>query len=166
MPPLPTALTKRVVIGLLALSTSGAAAIALYEGTKNTAYVDPVGVVTVCTGHTKTAKIGTTLTDAQCADLLRQDVSATATAMKRLVKVPLTQKQYDALLSFTFNVGEGNLAKSRLLAYVNSNQCWEAGKEFSKWTYADGKKLAGLVTRRASERKQWETGCPMGNYKT
>ena len=153
------ALNKRVVIGLLALSTSGAAAIALHEGVVKTAYIDPVGVTTICAGHTKTAKLGQTLTDAQCAELLKTDVADAATAIKRLVRVPLTQNQYDALVSFTFNVGEGNLAKSRLLREVNAGNCWAVGAQFMRWDYAGGRKLAGLTKRRQYEREQWETGC-------
>lgn len=156
---LTTSLTKRVVIGLLALSTSGAAAIAYYEGVRKVAYVDPVGVVTICAGHTKTAKLGQKLTDAECAELLKDDVQDAAVAIKRLVTIPLTQNQYDALVSFTFNVGEGNLAKSTLLKQINAKRCWAAGREFSRWDYAGGQRLPGLTKRRADERTKWETGC-------
>ena len=153
---------QRVAASVLALSALGVGAIVQHEGMKRTAYVDPVGVVTVCAGHTRTAKLGQTLTAAQCAELLKQDVRDSELAVKRLVKVPLTQNQFDALVSFTFNVGAGSLAKSTLLRKLNAYDCWGAGAEFSRWTYAGGRVLPGLVTRRASERATFETGCPTG----
>ena len=160
-----TTVKQRVGATLLALSAAGAVAIVQHEGLRQTAYVDPVGVVTVCAGHTRTAKLGQTLTAAQCTALLKQDVRDSEQAVKRLVKVPLTQNQFDALVSFTFNVGAGNLAKSTLLRKLNANDCWGAGAEFSRWTYGGGCVLPGLVTRRASERATFETGCPTGrNY--
>lgn len=159
-------LKQRVVAALLSLSALGAVTIVGYEGMKPKAYVDPVGVVTVCAGHTKTASLGQTKTKAECVDLLRQDVVDAENAVKELVKVPLTQPQFDALVSFTFNVGEANLAKSTLLKRINDVDCWGAGKEFSKWVYAKGVLLPGLVKRRASERAYWETGCPHDNFKT
>lgn len=155
----------RVVVVALTLSAAGAGAIVAYEGLHKVAYVDPVGIVTVCAGHTKTAKLGQVKTDAECEALLKEDVKDAEAAVRRLVVVPLTQAQFDALVSFTFNVGSSNLAKSTLLKKVNAFDCWGAGAEFLRWTYGGGKELSGLVIRRASERKHWETGCPRGNFK-
>lgn len=157
-----TTVKQRVGAALLALSAAGAVAIVQHEGLKKTAYVDPVGVVTVCAGHTATAKLGQTLTKQQCAELLKQDVIHAERAVKRLVKVPLTQNQFDALVSFVFNVGEGNFAKSTLLRRINANDCWGAAQEFNRWVYAGGRVLPGLVQRRASEGRTWATGCPTG----
>lgn len=155
----------RVVVVALTLSAAGAGAIVAYEGLHKVAYVDPVGIVTVCAGHTKTAKLGQVKTLAECEALLKEDVKEVEVAVRRLVTVPLTQAQFDALVSFTFNVGSSNLAKSTLLKKVNAFDCWGAGAEFMRWTYGGGKELPGLVIRRASERKHWETGCPRGNFK-
>lgn len=152
-------LKSRLVVTALVLSSAGAGAIVAHEGMRKTAYVDPVGVVTVCAGHTATAKLGQVKTPAECEELLKRDVKHAENAIKRLVTVPLTQGQFDALTSFVFNVGETAFAKSTLLRKVNANDCWGAGKEFSRWTMAGGKELPGLVTRRASERTQWEKGC-------
>lgn len=163
---LPDAIKGRVAALALVLSTAGAGAIVAHEGMRRVAYVDPVGVVTVCAGHTKTAKLGQVKTEAECAELLKQDVKHAEAAVKRLVKAPITQPQYDALVSFVFNVGETSFAKSTLLKKVNAFDCWGAGAEFMKWTYAGGKQLPGLVKRRADERRHWETGCAQGNYKT
>jgi lysozyme len=161
---LPTSVTGRVAAATLALSMAGAGAIVAHEGMRKVAYVDPVGVVTVCAGHTLTAKLGQVKTPEECAVLLQQDVEVAQTAVKRLVKVHITQDQFNALVSFTFNVGEGNFAKSTLLRKANAGDCWGAGAEFPRWTKAGGKELPGLVTRRAEERKQWEKGCAPSKY--
>lgn len=162
---LPTSIKGRVAAGLLSLSVAGAGAIVAHEGMRKVAYVDPVGIVTVCAGHTKTAKLGQVKTEAECAELLKQDVKHAEAAVRRLVTVPVTQAQFDSLTSFVFNVGEANFARSTLLKKVNAFDCWGAGAEFSKWVYAGGRELPGLVKRRADERKHWETGCAKGNYK-
>jgi lysozyme len=156
---------QRLVAGVLSLSALGAAGIVAHEGMRKVAYVDPVGIVTVCAGHTKTAKLGQVKTEAECQELLKQDAKHAEAAVKRLVTVPVTQRQYDALTSFVFNVGETSFAKSTLLKKLNAFDCWGAGKEFSRWTYAGGQQLPGLVKRRADERKEWESGCATGNYK-
>lgn len=158
-------LKTRIAASLLGLSSIGAFGIVAHEGMKRVAYVDPVGVVTVCAGHTKTAKLGQVKTEAECAELLKGDVKHAENAVRRLVKAPLTQPQFDSLVSFVFNVGETSFAKSTLLKKVNAFDCWGAGAEFSKWTYAGGRELPGLVKRRADERRHWETGCAKGNYK-
>lgn len=150
---------SRLGATLLALSSAGALGVIAHEGMQRVAYRDPVGVVTVCAGHTATARLGQVKTEAECAQLLKLDVKEAETAVKRLVTVPITQNQFDALVSLTFNVGSTNLAKSSLLRKVNGGDCWGASREFSRWTYAKGVQLPGLVTRRAYERKQWETGC-------
>jgi lysozyme len=124
-----------------------------------------VGIVTVCAGHTRTAKLGQKLTEAECEALLKEDVKHAEKAVKRLVKVPLTQNQFDAVVSFVFNVGEGRFASSTLLKKINRYDCWGAGAEFSRWVYGGDKVLPGLVKRRADERKAWESGCATGNYK-
>jgi lysozyme len=162
---LPKILKSRVAAGALALSSIGALGIVGHEGMKRVAYVDPVGIVTVCAGHTSSAKLGQVKTEAECAELLKQDTKHAEGVVKRLVKTPLTQKQYDSLVSFVFNVGETSFARSTMLKKINLNDCWGAGSEFSKWTYAGGRELPGLVIRRADERKHWETGCSTGNYK-
>jgi lysozyme len=157
---------QRIAAGLLSLSALGALGIVAHEGMQRVAYVDPVGVVTVCAGHTATARLGQVKTEAECAALLQADVKAAEGAIKRLVKAPITQAQFDALTSFVFNVGPTAFAQSTLLKKINAVDCWGAGKEFSRWTYAGGRELPGLVTRRAYERKQWETGCASGKYTT
>ncbi len=152
-------LKGRVAVALLSLSLGGAGAIVAHEGMRQVAYVDPVGVVTVCAGHTKTAKLGQTKTKEQCSNLLMQDVRNSEIAIKRLVTAKLTQRQYDALVSFVFNVGEGNFAQSTLLKYINSGQCYAASREFLRWDKAKGQRLPGLTNRRKAESAEFASGC-------
>lgn len=166
IPALPTTVKGRVAAVLLSLSIAGAGAIVAHEGMRNVAYVDPVGIVTICAGHTATAKLGQIKTDAECSELLYKDAREAADAVRRLVKVPVSQDQFDALVSFAFNVGPTALAKSTLLRKANAGDCWGAGAEFMRWTYAGGTQLPGLIKRRAYERKQWEKGCDRGFQKT
>jgi GH24 family phage-related lysozyme (muramidase) len=84
-------------------------------------------------------------------------------AVRRLVKVPLEPWQYDALVSFAYNCGEGNLGKSTLLKKVNANDFAGAAKEFAKWNKGGGKVLAGLTRRRASEALLFQN-IPDENY--
>ena len=140
----------------------GALFIIGHEGTEPRVYLDPVGIPTVCTGHTATVSkkdVGRTFSEEVCADLLQQDLRVSEAAVKRLVKQPITQAQYDALVSFTFNVGAGNLSRSTLLRRLNAGQCMAAAREFNRWVYAGGVKLAGLVRRRHEESILFATGC-------
>lgn len=152
----------RVAAAALTLSAGGLGSIAVHEGTVNTVYKDVAGIATVCSGHTATvtlADLGKYYSPASCKYLLKKDTSSAEAAVKRLVKVPITQEQYDALVDFTFNVGSGNLASSTLLKKVNSNQCWAAVHEFYKWNRAGGKVQPGLVNRRADNARDYATGC-------
>ena len=135
----------------LVLSAAGLGFIQQHEGTVQTAYLDAVGVPTICTGSTYDVRLGMVATFDDCAERLRIDSSRAADAVRRLVHVPLTQEQFDALVSFTFNVGEGNLAKSTLLRKLNQGDYCGAGREFLRWDKAKGKTLQGLSRRRAGE---------------
>jgi lysozyme len=119
------------------------------------AYLDPVNVLTIGYGHTNhhEPKItaDTVWTQAQCDEVLAKDMAIFEEAVTRRVKVPLKQHQFDALVSFTFNLGEGNLAKSGLLRKLNAGDYDGAAREFPNWVRAGGKVLSGLVRRRNSE---------------
>jgi lysozyme len=151
----------RRIAAVMTLSVAGASGIVYHEGTVGKVYLDPVGIPTVCVGHTRTvtkADVGKDMS-AQCAQLLVSDTKAAQSAVGRLVLVPVTQAQYDALVSFTFNVGEGNLRSSTLLLKLNSYDCHGAAAEFPRWNKARGKVLPGLVKRRADERITFEQDC-------
>lgn len=138
--------------GLFAITTGLVAFIAGHEGTKAVGYLDPVGIPTVCTGHTATAVVGERRTQAECADLLRDDLSEAAMGL-RCVKVPVTEGQFNAFVSFVFNVGAGNFCSSTMVRKLNAGDYVGACRELPKWVYAKGQKLPGLVRRRAEEMR-------------
>jgi len=154
-----TTLKKKVAATLLSFSLVGVTALLNHEGVVLPAYVDPVGVVTVCAGHTKTAKLGQLKTLAQCEQLLKEDTAYAEAVVRRKVTVPITQEQYDSLVSFVFNVGSGAFASSTLLRKLNAGDCWGAGAQFIRWDKAKGRRLKGLTIRRADERANFETAC-------
>lgn len=84
-------------------------------------------------------------------ELLAQDVVRAENAVLRLIRVPLTNGQFDALVSFAFNIGAGALQRSTLRRKVNNEDHHDASTEFRKWVWAGGKKLNGLVKRRKAE---------------
>lgn len=102
----------------------------------------------------KLAKVNT---EADAEILLKQDVMKHETAVNFRVNVKLNQNQFDALVSFTFNVGIGNLQRSTLLKKINLSDYKGAAEEFPKWNTANKKVLLGLTRRRAAERKLFET---------
>jgi lysozyme len=122
------------------------------EGDRLAAYYCPAGILTIGVGHTgPDVKHGMKITQAQSDALLAADLAKFEKAVARNVKVPLTQNQFDALVSFTYNLGEGNLRSSTLLKRVNAGDFTAAAAEFSKWDKAGGRVLAGLTKRRAAE---------------
>lgn len=141
------------------LSTEGIELIKKHEGVRQTVYADPIGLPTGGVGHLLSAEervkfpIGTALTDEQVDAWLREDVGEAEAAVRAAVKVELTQHQFDALVSFTFNVGAGALRNSQLLRLTNEKLWDKAAKEFSRWIYAGGKIFNGLRNRRKDEAK-------------
>lgn len=91
------------------------------------------------------------ITEAQAKDLLRKDVQEAEHAVFRLITAPLTDNQFDALVSFTYNLGSGALQRSTLRWKVNREEHAAAPAEFMKWVWAGGRKLEGLIRRREDE---------------
>lgn len=143
----------------LYMSDAGVEQVKQHEGYKRTAYLDAVNIPTICYGSTANVVLGRTATPAECTFRLRVDLEVAAEGVRSSVKHKLTQEQFDALVSFTYNVGAHNLKTSTLVRKVNAGDCAGAGAEFNRWVYAKGKKLNGLVTRRAQERELWDSGC-------
>ncbi|MDR0261012.1 MAG: lysozyme [Comamonas sp.] len=132
--------------------------VATYEGTVLRTYRDPIGIVTACTGHTDPElQMGQTFTKAQCEALLYQDLAKHADALD-CIRRPLTDGQRAAFLSFAFNVGARAFCGSTLVRKANAGDMDGACAELSRWTYAGGKQLPGLVRRRAAERQLCEGG--------
>lgn len=133
------------------LSDRGAVFIHQFEGCELTSYLCPAGVLTIGYGHTgKDVKAGQTITEKEAEGLFKIDVNRFEKVVNSLVKVSLTQNQFDALVSFVYNIGGGAFAKSTLLKKLNSWDYLGASLEFSRWT---NKGLAGLVKRRSQEKK-------------
>ncbi|KQF82688.1 muraminidase [Acinetobacter pittii] len=138
-------------------SNSGLNRIKGFEGKRLNAYDDGVGVWTIAYGTIKypngvRVKKGDTCTEQQAEDYLRNDLAKFEAAINKLVKVPLTQNQFDALASFTYNLGETNLANSTLLKRLNKGDYQGAADQFLVWNKAGGKVMKGLVRRREAER--------------
>lgn len=128
-----------------------------WEGLRLKAYLCPAGVPTIGYGHTYNVKMGQTISVAQAELFLDHDYQDAEEQVLSLVKVPLTENQLGALTSFVFNLGAGNLSRSTLLRKLNQGDYTSAAEEFNKWVFAGGKKLNGLVKRRAEERELFIT---------
>lgn len=139
------------------ISDNGLQLIAGFEGLRLNAYFDAVGVLTIGYGHTQGVKRGDTITKKQALDFLRDDAQTAVNAVNQLVKVNLTQNQFDALVSLVFNIGAGNFKSSRLLKFVNVKQFKAAADAFKSWNKGriNGKLtvLKGLTIRRGRERE-------------
>ena len=142
------------------VSAAGRKAIAAHEGVRLKAYPDPATggePWTIGCGHTSAAgapKVtkGMTITAEECDEILSRDLAVFERAVESAVKVQLNQNQFDALVSFTFNVGAGNLQESTLLRKLNAKDYRGAADQFGVWNKAAGKVMKGLTSRRADER--------------
>ncbi|WP_438455325.1 lysozyme [Vreelandella venusta] len=142
------------------LSPSGLELIKGHEGLRLSAYQDVAGVWTIGYGHTGSAKPGMTITNKQADELLRNDVEQFENAVNNLVHVSLNQNQFDALVSFTFNLGRAALYRSTLLRKLNAGDYVGAANEFGRWVNAGGKPWPGLIRRRKEERELFESPAP------
>jgi len=136
-------------------------------------YLDPVGIWTIGWGHAirdgadflrgaenkarANALYPGGITLAQAETLLKADVFDTCRDVQAVVNVPINDNQFAALVSFTYNVGIGNLKSSTLLKHVNAQRFTEAAGEFPKWNKSAGQVLAGLTRRRVAEAALFAT---------
>lgn len=131
------------------------------EGCRLDAYPDPGSGGTPWTigvGHTGGVRPGDRCTMEEAMAWLRADVAWAEEAVSGQVRVPLSQRQFDALVSFVFNVGAGQFGSSTLLRLLNQGDHAGAAAQFERWTRAAGRVLPGLVKRRAAERAMFEGG--------
>jgi lysozyme len=131
-----------------------------FEGCKLKAYYCPAGVCTIGYGHTSAAGApqvvdGMTITQADAEDILKRDIVKYEIAVMDLVKVKLTQNQFDVLVDFAYNAGVGNLKSSTMLKKVNAGDLDAVPAELMKWTKGGGKVLPGLVRRRQAAGAWW-----------
>jgi len=100
---------------------------------------------------------GMKITREQAAEYFNHDMAMFEKEVNNLVKVPLTDNQFSAIVSLTYNIGSGNFGKSTLLKKLNAGDYDGAANEFGRWIYAQGKILPGLVTRREKEKELFLT---------
>ncbi|MFC2997353.1 lysozyme [Acinetobacter sichuanensis] len=126
-----------------------------FEGLRLNAYDDGVGVWTIGYGTTVIngikVKKGDTCTEAQAKQYMASDLKKFEAAVNK-VQVPLNQNQFDALVSLTYNIGTGAFADSTLLKKLNVGDYKGAAAQFDVWVKAGGKRMQGLVNRRAKEK--------------
>lgn len=137
----------------IAIAISGATLVAPHEGAVNGTYLDPVGIITSCLGHTEQGlQLGTRFTDEQCMDQFAKDLSKANNSVHRVIHTPMTIYEEAALTSFTYNVGETKLRGSTLAKYFNAGNVTAGCNELVKWVYSGKTKLKGLEIRRENER--------------
>jgi len=129
--------------------------IKFFEGFGSKAYLCPADVWTIGYGRTKNVKEGDVVNELQAERDLLEELEVFGEQVLNTVQVSLKQNQFDALTSWTYNLGVGNLQSSTLLKVLNSGDYTSAGKEMLRWNKAGGKVLAGLTRRRESEAKLW-----------
>jgi lysozyme len=137
----------------------------LHDGDPTTAILeakrDPVGFWTVGWGHLVTRDLAAPrpapITMEEAEALLAADLATAARAVLRLVRVSLTDGQYEALIDFAYNAGAGNLEISTLRRVINRGDYAGAPEQLMRWVHASAVKLPGLVRRRAAEAELWES---------
>lgn len=140
------------------VSETGLALIKQWEVLRLRAYLCPAGVWTIGYGHTGNVRAGMEITEEDADALLMSDLATFERAVAQAVKVPLTQHQFDALVSFAFNVGADAFRRSTLRRKLNQGDYTAVPGELAKWVHAGGRKLDGLVNRRAAEAGLWVRG--------
>lgn len=138
------------------ISDAGLELIKRFESLRLEAYLPtPDDVPTIGYGHTAGVKLGDTCSPEQALEYLRNDVGAAERCVANSVRVSLTQSQFDALVSFVFNLGCRALGNSTLLRKLNAGDDVGASDEFGKWIHQGSKVLNGLVARREAEKEMF-----------
>lgn len=133
-------------------SQNGIDLIKRFEGLQTEAYRCPAGILTIGYGHTHGVKMGDKCSPSQAEEWLRQDCLAAEMTIRMHVKKTLNQNQFDALVSFIFNLGAVDFIGSTLLKKLNAGDYAGAASEFGRWVNVCGRKFSGLVKRRAAEK--------------
>ena len=126
-----------------------------FEGCEDTAYLCPANVWTIGYGRTRNVKEGDRITEPQAERDLLEELEEFKHQVLNSVKVELKQNELDALTSWTYNLGVGNLKSSTLLKKLNAGNKSEVPAEMIRWNKANGKVLAGLTKRREAEAELW-----------
>jgi lysozyme len=135
------------------ISTRGLDLIKQSEGFRASPYKDVVGILTIGYGHRIASHESflNPITEAEAETLLMRDVTIAEQSVARLVHIPLTQGQFDALVDFVFNLGSERLANSTLLCDLNAGSFPEAAQQLLLWDHSNGKVNSGLARRRHAE---------------
>lgn len=139
------------------LSTAGLALLKQSEGFRNRVYMDVNGFPTIGYGHRlyPPESFPEGITEAQADEILAADLDTAEQAVRRLVRVPLAQGQFDALVDFCFNLGQRRLAASTLLADLNAGRYDAAAEQILLWDHAGAAESAALRARREAEFHLW-----------
>ena len=153
------------------LSNTGYNFIKKWEGERLQAYRDPIGIWTIGVGHTgpvngQMIKAGLTITTKQSEQLLQQDIQSHTRVLKQVVKVPLTQSQFDALASFCFNLGPNIITNPLLLQAINRKDWAETTKQMARYVYAGSIQLQGLINRRQAEIELFNQGLSTSKWQS
>lgn len=144
----------RTVVAALALSAAGLVGIANWEQFVPRTYTDSAGVATIGYGTTEGVQAGQTITPERALVKLLDHVDKdSAAAVRRCVKVPLYQHEFDSFVSLTYNIGSSNFCNSTLVKLLNRGQYAQACEQILRWDRAGGQVLRGLTLRRQAERR-------------
>lgn len=138
------------------ISEEGINLIKKFEGCKLEAYQDAVGVWTIGYGHTKNVHEGQVIKQKEAESMLVHELLEYCHHVEKALEVELTQNQFDALVSWTYNLGPTNLNRSTMLKVINANNMSEVPTQIKRWNKAGGKILDGLVRRRKAEALMFE----------
>ena len=143
---------NRFTVGALTLSATGLVALTQYEGFRSEAYIPVEGdVPTIGFGTTDGVQMGDTISVPEALNRLQSDVRKAEDSVKSCVTVPLTQNQFDAFTSLSYNIGGSAFCNSTLVRKLNSGDYQGACAELKRWIYVDGRVVQGLVNRREAE---------------
>ena len=142
---------SRIAIAAITLSAAGFVGLVQYEGYRDTAYLDTVGVPTIGVGTTEGVKLGDKITVEHALVRAITDVAKFEGALKQCVKVPLHQHEYDVYVTFSYNIGSRAFCGSTLVKKLNAYDYAGACAEISRWV-----KQPELAPRRAKERAKCE----------
>ena len=143
---------QRSAIAALALSAAGLVHIVIGEGYREAAYIPvPGDKVTIGFGTTEGVRLGDKITPPKALERSLADIDKFEGAIKQCVKVPLYQREYDALVSLAYNIGSGAFCKSTLVRLLNAGDYAGACDQILAWDKFKGKPLAGLTKRRQQE---------------
>jgi len=141
------------------MSPDGLALLKEWEGCKLKAYLDTGGVWTIGYGHTATAHRGMEITQLRAEELLLQyDLPQYEEAVNKYVTVALSQRQFDALVVFCYNIGVNAFKDSTLVKVLNKGWYGEVQEQFMRWVYDNKKRIEGLANRREAEAKLFNRG--------